>query len=153
MLNLVIFNPTSTQPLLNWNLGNTNEKENKNMKDKCYILNNGDVLRMQVKDDWGDEQERRQHSLLPGSTRLCLPWMWGSKTRLPVCMQVRVRVCVCDLRYETLMLDKGAWMLFLGCIQSHFDSLISEGWSPDRNGPEGQCGVSFGHSEEWLQWC
>lgn len=65
MLNLVIFNPTSTQPLLNWNLGNTNEKENKNMKDKCYILNNGDVLRMQVKDDWGDEQERRQHSLLP----------------------------------------------------------------------------------------
>ena len=72
------------------------KKENKNMKDKCYILNNGDVLRMQVKDDWVDEQERRQHRLLPGlHSSLCLPWMWGSKTRLAVCMQVCACVCVC----------------------------------------------------------
>lgn len=44
-------------------------------------------------------------------------------------------------------------MLFLGCVQSQFYSVISEGRLLDLNGPERHRGSFFFLTEEWLQWC
>lgn len=102
MLNLVIFNPTSAQPLLNWNLGSTNEKTKQNRQTKAKLKIKRDrplcfgecwwTMRMQVK----DEQAGGSRETARAASGCCCSWGGGIRYQLNnLWPRGRERACLC----------------------------------------------------------